>query len=385
LRRLLGDRLTRLLSSCGGRALELDELGLELVPPLACLHSAQVDFEPQLVGDAAEVIPRIVFGCLGHARSVALLGVCATPRDALAAIATYGLQVSSDERLRAAQAALVERTWLVQRKAELVANLAGAEQRLKRQAEELRRAQANVQRHSTGVLGLIENLLGDSRLTPEQRDAAEAHAQLRVVTEVRDALRVQLAMTDERLASLFPEAIALELQAARSAKETELRLGGGAAADGLLDLAVRLESLDIELVPLQEALAAGHAALAKLAEVIALLDTARDDRETRKRADPLVADAEARMLELRRAVTNLASGGADRIAAAHPEAAFAERWMRALFGRGDHAARLAAAHANIDERFAYVRDLLLPVRVRHDELAGRRAALVDERDLLLLG
>ena len=292
--------------------------------------------------------------------------------------------MSSDERLRTAQAALVERNWLVQRKAELGASLTGAEQRLKQRAEELRRAQANVERHSTGVLGLIDNLLGDSRLTPEQRDRAEAAAQLRTATEVRDALRVQLAMTEERLASLVPDALEHELRAARSAKETEVRLGGGAVADGLLDLAVRLESLDIELVPLQEALASGHAALAKLAEVMALLGTARDDRDTRKRADPLVADAEARMLELRRAVTNLASGGADRIAAAaHPEA-FAERWMRALFGRGDHLVRLEAARTSIDERIAYVRDQLTPVRARHDELAARRAKLVDERDALLL-
>lgn len=291
-----------------------------------------------------------------------------------------------DERLRAATVAVTEREHLVRLKSQLGSDVASAELAIKKLALELRQEQSDVDRLSSGVQGFLNDLLGGEQLSREQREVAEVAARLREAIGERDALRTQAASIDDRLAHLTPDALAHELQAARAAKEAAVVAGGGPTGAALLDLDVRLESIDIELIPLQDALSSGHAALAKLAEIVATLDAARDDRETRKHADTtrgLVGDAQARMIGFRRALDDLATSGADPIVDERPAESFADGWIRALLGEGERASRIAAARASISERIDYVRAKLAAVRARHDELAARRTAIVNEREQLL--
>ena len=293
---------------------------------------------------------------------------------------------SAAERLRAATAAVAERDRLVRMKSQLASDLAGAEQRVVQLEQQLGREQMDVDRLSSAAHRFLNDLLGNTQLSREHREVAEAAAQLREATRARDTLRAHARNLEARLAVLTPDAIADELRAARAAKEAEVVEAGGPPAASLQELDVRLESIDIELVPLQDALASGHLALAKLAEIITVLDAGDDVRESRKQASAtraLAGEAQARMIGFGRALDELATSGAERVNEEPPDATFADGWIGALLGSGDRGARIAAARASIGQRIEYVRAKLTVVRTRHDELAVRRTALVGERDELL--
>jgi hypothetical protein len=291
---------------------------------------------------------------------------------------------SSDDRLRAANAANIERERLLKVRLQLAAELTGAEQQVQRLARDLGKELADVQKLSGGVQGFLNELIGGDRLAKEQREVYDADARYKQAMQARDELLAKVTNVDSRLAVLSTDSIARELREARAQKELEVRNGGGARAAALLELDVRLESIDIELIPLENALGSGHAALAKLAEIITFLDSAADDRDSKKRAG-VTGEAQARMITFRTALDELASGGTDPVYDRRPTESFADNWVRALFGPGNFPGRLAAARASITERIDYVRAKLADVRKRYDELAGRRAGVAQERDQLLTG
>ncbi len=298
---------------------------------------------------------------------------------------------SADERLRAATAAASERERLIRTSASLADDVNREQARVQQLAIELRREQQDVERLSTGVVGFLGQVFGTEELSREQREAFEAEARLREAVAARDMLRAQAANVASRLAVLTPTAVAGELDAAQQAKELALRDEGAPAAADLQEVAVLLESIDIELVPLEDAVASGNAALAVLSELAAALDRARADfvADKRKQVDTrgLAGDAQARLIVFHRALGELAvpdDGFAQPVTGEPSDAAFADPWIRALFGKGDPSARLAAARASIGDRLARVHAQLGPVRARYDELAARRAALVRERSRLLL-
>jgi hypothetical protein len=299
--------------------------------------------------------------------------------------------INADERLRAANAAATERDHLVRLQSSLVGEVAREQQRVQQLAAELRREQQDVERLTKGVSGFLGQLLSPETLSREQHEAFEAEARLREAVASRDQLRTQAVSVDSRLAALVPAAIAAELRAARADKETALRDEGGEAAANLQEFAVQLSSIDIELIPLEDAVASGDAALAVLAELAAAIDRARADAKLDKREAQenrgLAGEAQARLTVFHRALGELAAPGDLFVPPSDvtPDDAFADGWIKALFGRGDAAARMAAARASIVERLERIHARLIPVRARHDELAARRAALAAERERIVVG
>ncbi|MEO8705627.1 MAG: hypothetical protein ABI867_36690 [Kofleriaceae bacterium] len=290
---------------------------------------------------------------------------------------------TSDDRLRAAHAANAERERLIQTRSQHATELTAAQQQVQQLARALGKELSDVQQLSTGVQGFLNQLVGGERLAKEQREVFDADARYKQAMQWRDQVIGNIANIDSRLAVLSTDAIATEIREARASKELEIRNAGGARAGQLLELDIRLESIDIELIPLENALTSGHAALAKLAEIVTFLDSAQDDRDSKKRAGAS-GDAQTKLIAFRRALDELASGGLDPVFDRRPDERFADSWVRALFGDGKFAGRLAAARASILERIDYVRTKLTDVRTRFDELSARRASVAQERDALVM-
>nr|MBA3457119.1 hypothetical protein [Deltaproteobacteria bacterium] len=155
---------------------------------------------------------------------------------------------------------------------------------------------------------------------------------------------------------------------------------GGAT---LIDLGVRIESIDIELVPLEDAVAAGTAAAAQLFEVLDALG--RDGAAPSK---GLVGDAQAKITVFQRAVDQLAAPDDTRppfsnAISDEDRQPWVDAWLKQLFGSGDRGTRIAQARTAVLNRLARLKEQLDPVQARRDELAARRSDLATQYDRLL--
>jgi len=295
---------------------------------------------------------------------------------------------SPEDRLRAATAAIREREHLVHVHQRLATDLMEHERRVQALRAEWQHERADVERVTTGVMGFLSTILGTD-VAKEQREAAEAEARLHEAMGSVALLREQLRSIEARLAALVPAALDRELAAARAAQEEALRARGGADAAALQELAIQIESIDIELIPLADALAAGDAVLAPLAEILAALDAATETTYEgaaayADRARALAGEAQARMLVFQRALGELAAPAAEEPEILD-EGAFADAWVRALFGAGQPFDRLVTARADMAARLERVHARLAPLRARYHELAARRAERVRERDRIITG
>jgi len=288
-----------------------------------------------------------------------------------------------DQRLRAATTALAEHDHLRQAWALLEQDVRAAAHRAQLLTAELAREQRDVHDLSTGVMGFLASLAMTGELEREKREAAEAGIRLREGQAVHDGLRAQLAALEARIASPAREALEAEVAAARAAKEAAMRDLGAPGGAALLDLEIGIESIDIELVPLEDAVAAGTAAAAKLFEVVDVLG-----RHGAAPAKGLVGDAQARITVFQRAVDQLTVPDDTRppFASAISDddrAPWVDTWLQQLFGSGDREARLAGARTALLGRLTRLKTQLEPVQARRDELAARRAALVRQHDQLV--
>jgi len=293
-----------------------------------------------------------------------------------------------DDRLRAANAAAAERVHLDHLKASLVTDVMAHQDRVQQLATELERERADVERASSGLLGFIGDVLGvgAEELTREQREAYEAQVRLREAVAAREQLRTQLATIEQRLAQLTAAAIETELRGARAAKEAELLENRGPEGAELVELGIRITSLDIELVPLEEAVRAGDAAVDAFWEIVNALDQAQRPSKKDKhvdRARGFAGEAEAKLAVFHRAVDELANpdGGMDgfaKLVEAADRERFIDSWLKQLFSSG-----IDAARADLNDRLGRLRASLVPIRTRRDELASRRATLVADRERLL--
>ncbi|HEU0032107.1 MAG TPA: hypothetical protein VFQ53_15845 [Kofleriaceae bacterium] len=286
-----------------------------------------------------------------------------------------------DERLRAAQAAIAEREHLLRVRAQLASQLATQDQRVQQLTLEHRREQADVDRLGKGVIAFLNDLLG-GQLAREQREAYEALVRLQEAAAMRDALRRQIESLDTRVSQLA--SAEADLEAARTDKEADLRRSGAPIAADLQELDIQIMSIDIELVPLHEAVVAGHAALAGLAVLVQMLNDASAGVETKKRdAKGIAGDAEAKLKIFETEMADLAPLPLD-IPAADPADVELDDWLSALLKDGDRTRRLAAASADLTGRIARLRARLEPVRARHDELSARRQRIVESRAMLVM-
>lgn len=287
----------------------------------------------------------------------------------------------------AAAAALAEHQHLIATRDRLARDVASEIARVAALVDELARERRDVEERVAGVLGFLYALVGDEQLTQEQREVAEAEARLAEAVASRDHLVAQLASVEARLAGRSLPALAGALNAARVAKEQTLIDARAPSGAALAELAIRIEAIDIELVPLGQAVLAGDAAVAKLDEILAVLDRARSAELAHSDARGMAGQAQGAITVFQRAVDQLAvPGDGDPFATAISDddrLPFVDPWIRALVGKGDRTARLATAHATIAAKRTRVAAQLAPIRVRRDDLAGRRRALEHERVALI--
>ncbi len=296
----------------------------------------------------------------------------------------------ADDRLRAVKAALAEREHLLRVKSTLGIDVFTEQRRVQELQAELQSERDDVVRMTTGVMGFLTGILGgEEALSKEKREAAEAEARLREAVGSLEMMRQQAAAVDARLARLVPAELERELRAVTAAREATLIEQGTPTGATLQELAIQLESIDIELVPLEDAVVAGNAALATLAQIVVACGAAlaggltRDDAT---KARGIAGEAQAQITVFARSPGEPATSTLDdplATPASLDEPPFADPWIRALFGPAPAIDRITAAHASMVQRLERVRAIFAPIHARYEELAARRAALVRERDRLL--
>lgn len=295
--------------------------------------------------------------------------------------------MTPDERIGAAAAAIAEREHLVRVRDILLHDVDNEQRRVTQLAAELSFEKADVERLTTGVMGFIETILSaDGQLEKEKAEVLEAQARLAEAEHYLDGLRAQVRTIEARLGQLVPAQLAAELAAARAAREEALVRSNTPEGAALGDLAIRIESIDIELVPLADAVSAGEAAFQAVAKIIGTLDAVAANTFVfgSKPAESLAGDAQAKLVGLHRALGEVASASFDDRPDLDPsDLAFADAWVKALFAKGSREERLAAARAPMVARIERITAVLAPLRARRDELAARRLALVNERTALL--
>ena len=281
------------------------------------------------------------------------------------------------DRVLAAQAAIAERAHLLEVRKLLAEDIKSEEGRVQQLAKELRFEIADVEKLTTGVMGFLQHILVDeNQLAKEKREVVEAQARLREAQGSLESVRAQATDVDNRIAKLVPADLERELADARNARAESLMRGGGEIGSKLQDIGIRIESIDIELVPLGEAVAAGEAAFLAIRAILAALDTGKIE----DKAKALAGEAQAKMIGFQRALQNVATASfADPLDLDPADTMFADGWVKALFAKRLPDERLRDAKASMVARIERVNSVLTPLRARRDELAGRRKGLVDER------
>jgi len=297
------------------------------------------------------------------------------------------LQAAQD-RLVAAVKALAGYEHVHAGRQRIAADLSAEHSRVQHLTHELARERNDVAERSSGVTGFLYSLIGDEQLTIEQREALEAEARLAEALASRNHLHARVAALDARLAGQSAEALAAAVAAARADKEAVLIRTHHPAGLALQDLAVRIEAIEIELIPLDDAVAGGDAAIASLRSIVETLDRARNERLEQADARGAAGAAQAAITVFQRAIDALVTAeDATRHLGTLIDPAdrepFVDGWIRALVGKGDRGARLATARAAIAFRLERLHAQLARVHARRDELAPRRETLRDERRRLL--
>lgn len=285
--------------------------------------------------------------------------------------------------MRAAIAALADHDRLRQGRDRLAQDVRTAEHNVHLLSAELAREQRDVQDLSTGVMGFLASLAMTGELEREKREAAEAGIRLREGLAWFESLRAQLISLDTRISSPLRETLEAEVVAARAAKEAMLRELGAPGGAALFDLGVRIESIDIELVPLEDAVAAGTVAAERLFSIVDVLG--RDGAAPEK---GLVGDTQAKLGVFYRAVDQLTVPDDRRPPFANAisdedRSPWVDAWLKQLFGSGDRGIRIAEARTALLARLARLKEQLEPVRTRRDELAARRSELASQYDRVL--
>jgi len=300
--------------------------------------------------------------------------------------------MSADQRLEAATAAIAEREHLVRVRDLLAKDVANEEVRVQQLAGQLRSEQADVHRLTHGVMGFINDILDDGQLEQEKREVMEAQIRLKEAQGSLEMLRAQMQGVIDRLTQLVPAQLQAELVAARAAKEESLMRSGTTLGAELQDIAIRIESIDIELIPLADAVGTGSAAFSAIAEILSLLDAVNAPLNVAaipfdtaaKKAKALAGEAQAKIVLFHRALTDVATSSfGDRLDVDPSDTMFADDWIRDLFSKRTPQERLANARSSMVARIERINAVLGPLRARHDELATRRAKLVADRQKLV--
>lgn len=288
-----------------------------------------------------------------------------------------------DDRIRAVTTALAERDHLTRVRALLKQDIANEEKRVEQLALELRHERADVERMTTGVMGFLNELITPAAvLAEEQRQVVQAQARLVEAQGGLQQLRKQLAEIEAKLHDLSRQQLDVELAAARAAKEEMLLRSGTSTAAELQDIAIRIESIDIELVPLADAVAAGNGAFEALRHLLALLDGAAS--VDTKQAKALAGEAQAKVVHFARALSDVATADfSSPLEVAPADLAFADAWTQLLTARRSPQERAQSARADMVARIERIAALLAPLRARHGDLAARRLQLVSAKQQLV--
>ena len=233
----------------------------------------------------------------------------------------------------------------------LLATLIQMDQRLAALQVELVKEQEDVAQVRRQMQGSLHQL-AKAELEIQLRQAADVARRLQSELAKRSDLEKQLAVLDRALAD-DPIQRAREAAATKAVSDIDAMSARG-KGEQLMELAARIEAIDIELLPLTSALQAGHEAVSSLAAA-----QARPQK-------PSHDEALAKALAFYAVLAELPA----------PDDA-SPRIVDAV-EMGDR----AAYDGDVFERFARLRLLGERVRTRHTEVAQRRLAFEAQRTKL---
>lgn len=178
----------------------------------------------------------------------------------------------ADDKLRAAHAALAERTRTLAIHAALTPDFEAAEREVVERTAVAAKEAQDVRRYEAGLWAFLYDVFADreGRLDKEQKEAAAAELRLTEATALRDRLRDELVSLAQRAEALANAET--EVEVARAGKQAVVVATGGASAAALTAVSDELTKVQSIGRELEEALAAGQrvqATITHLAEVLA--------------------------------------------------------------------------------------------------------------------
>lgn len=270
----------------------------------------------------------------------------------------------------------------------LLAEAVAADQRVVALKDVLAKEQADVAALREGFLGFLQSLAMTDEMSNEQREAAEAATRLREGVAARDALYQQIDAIDARIAAFDPVQLARE-QAAKNVTAEIAEVSQRDIAEQLLELGARIEAIDYELGPLGDALAAGHAAVNALIEIVHAIDEAKREpvrapvlRERTARG--MLGEAHAKALGFYAELDALPAPDdtsprlVDQLTY-EDKSSPVDDVVPLLLAAGAHADRLDNARATVVGRIERLSALVDRVRTRHAEVSQRRLAFEHQR------
>ncbi|CAN5917992.1 hypothetical protein BH11MYX2_BH11MYX2_11610 [soil metagenome] len=248
----------------------------------------------------------------------------------------------------------------------LLAKLGESDQRLAAMRTQLVKEQedvAEVRRLMQGAL--LQNM--KSVLEKELREAAEAAARLQTALAGHGDLIKQLEALDRAISMNDPVQVAREAAAKRATSEIAA-MSDRTRDFQLMDLAARIEAIDIELQPLTAALQAAHAATSSLADAVhSIADARRDGAKQERTEQKLILDAQTKRDAFFAALRELPAP--DDVSPRIVDSL--EAGDRAPYTEG------------LGPRLARMGELSERVRKRHAEVAQRRLAFETQRSRVL--
>jgi hypothetical protein len=305
----------------------------------------------------------------------------------------------ADEKLRAAQAASAERLRLIGIREALAPDLEEAEADATKLEATLEDERRDVRRYERGVWAFLYDLFADreARLTKEQREAVEAEARWRDGAALRDRLREEVASLGTRIDILANADT--ELATARMKKHEALLASGGPAAQELDGIGTQLGAIGVEAQAVDEALGAGDRAVVALAQLGAVLDSARNwgvadlmtdsflvswaKRNKLDEARSLAGAAQAEISVFRRELADVGVSLLTEIEGLADHHRFLDTWFDNIFSDFSVQGRINDARTTTESATQHVRQALEGLRARRAALTARHDTLMKQQlDLL---
>jgi hypothetical protein len=305
----------------------------------------------------------------------------------------------ADDKIRAALAAVAEHSRLVGLRDALAPDIAEIEIDVGTLEQALGDERKDVRRYEKGLWAFLYDIFADRevRLTKEQREAMAAETKHAEAVALRDRLDEEMRSLRQRISAL--EHSATDLAVARELKRMALVAIGGPAAHELDGITAQLGAIDADVRAVDEALAAGQSAHGALADLAAVLRSARNwgtadiltdaffvswaKRNKLDDARHLAGIAQAELSVFRRELADVGVGLVAQIAGLADHHRFLDTWFDNIFSDFSVQARIKEAQDTTDAALAQVGQSIAALTERRANLVDRREQLLDQQVVVI--